>query len=63
MSQDAPVLPKKFLEPLMIAAVPWLSGTHAVTRVMAQLLVFHLLNRIFTEGYELRHPWDKAALR
>ena len=63
MAKESPELPLEFLEPLLIAVIPWLAGTHAVTRVMAQLLSFHLLNRIFAENHHFDHPWDKAALR
>ena len=63
MAKDSPPLPEEFLVPLLIVVAPWLAGTHAVTRVMAQLLTYHLLERIFAEGHHLSHAWDKAALR
>lgn len=39
-------LPQEYVAPLLQAILPWLSGQHAITRIVAQLLSFYLLSRL-----------------
>ena len=39
-------LPQAYVGPLLQAILPWLSGQHAITRIVAQLLSFYLLSRL-----------------
>lgn len=39
-------LPQVYVGPLLQAILPWLSGQHATTRTVAQMVAFHLLSRL-----------------
>lgn len=39
-------LPQEYVGPLLQVILPWLSGQHANTRIVAQLLSFYLLSRL-----------------
>lgn len=41
-------LPQDYVAPLLQAILPWISGQHAITRIVAQLLSFYLLSRLPT---------------
>lgn len=45
-------LPQDYVAPLLQAILPWLSGQHAITRIVAQLLSFYLLSRLPTRDLE-----------
>jgi tRNA G18 (ribose-2'-O)-methylase SpoU len=45
-------LPQAYVGPLLQALLPWLSGQHAITRIVAQLLSFYLLSRLPTGDLE-----------
>lgn len=45
-------LPQEYVGPMLQAILPWLSGQHAITRIVAQLLSFYLLSRLPTGDLE-----------